>query len=155
MALNFVEALEKTAADIKRPPLLPIGTYEWTIKKYEFDKSNDSKWEICAFHVTCTGVGDDVDPDALADFGSATGNYQRLTFLFDTEDRARFDQTLYKLKKFLQDHVKCWDDNGSGSLKEGIANAVGHKFSGVIRWRADKVDPEVQYSEISKTAPIR
>ena len=84
-----------------------------------------------------------------------TGNYQRLTFLFDTEDRARFDQTLFKLKKFLIDHVKCWDDNGSGNLKEGIANAVGHKFSGVIRWRADKVDPEVQYSEISKTAPVR
>jgi hypothetical protein len=153
MSLNFVDSLEKSAADIKRPPLLPIGTYEWQIKKYEFDKSNDGKWEMCNFHLNCTGAGDDVDPDALADYGKPVGAYMRHTFMFDTEDKARFDQTLYRLKKFLTDHVKCWDES-NGPLKEGIANSVGHKINGVVRWRADKNDAEIQYSELAKTAPI-
>lgn len=155
MSFNFVEALNKTPADIKRPPILPIGTYEWQIRKYEFDKSNDGKWEMCTFHLNCTGVGDDVDPDALSDFGNAVGTYMRYTFLFDTEDKARFEQTLYRLKRFLTDTVKCWSEaNGGSSLKQGIDNSVNHKFNGHLRWKADKSDTEVQYAEIDKTAPL-
>lgn len=154
MSLNFVDSLEKTAEDIKRPPLLPVGTYEWQVKKYEFDKSNDGKWEMCNFHLNCTAVGEDVDPDALAEYGgTAVGAYMRYTFMFDTEDTAKFNQTLFRLKRFLVDTLKCWDES-AGSLKEGIANAVNSKFNAVIRWKADKNDAEVQYTEIAKTAPL-
>jgi hypothetical protein len=152
MSFNFVESLEKTAADIKRPPILPVGTYDWQIKKYDFDRSADGRWEMCVFHLNCLGPGDDVDPDELADFGSAPGTYMRFTFMFDSEDRARFMQKENALKRFLSDHVQCWD--GEGKLKEGLANSIGARFSGVVRHRSDKTDPEVQYAEIAKTAPV-
>jgi len=155
MSLNFVESLEKTASDIKRPPALPTGTYEWQIKRYDIESSNDGRWDICAFHCVCTGVVEVDDPEALADFGSAPGTYMRYSFMFDTEDRARFDQTQFRLKKFLTDHVQCWSEgNGSGALKEGLANSIGHKFNGLVRWRQDKADPDIQYAEIAKTLPL-
>lgn len=151
--MNFADALTKAADEVKRPPNLPIGSYDWIIKGYEVEDKDE--WEILNFRLQCTGVRDDVDPEDLANFGKAEGTPQRLSFLFnkgdDGESQKRFAQTEFKLKRFLQDHVQCW--NG-GSLKDALANSVNQKVGGYVRWRPDKDDPEIQYAEISKTFPL-
>jgi hypothetical protein len=151
--MNFADALSKAADEIKRPPNLPIGTYDWIIKKYEVVDRDE--YEILEFQCQCTGVHDDVDPDDLATFGKAEGTPQRVSFIFnkadDPESQKRYAQTEFKLKRFLQDHVKCW--NG-GSLKTALTESVNQKFGGYVRWRPDRDDPEVQYAEISKTFPL-
>lgn len=152
--MNFTDALDRAAEDVKRPPNLPIGTYEWVIKKYETDTIADGEYDVLDFHMTCTGMKDDVDPDALAEYGNALGTTTRYRFMFNTdpEEKNRYDQSMFKLKRFLQDHVKCWDEGEN--LKTALYRCINQKVLGTIRWRADKTDPETQYAEIGKTAPI-
>lgn len=152
--MNFMDALDKTLDEVKRPPALPVGTYDWIIKRYEVVDKDE--YEILEFSCSCTGVHEDVDPDDLAAFGSALGTPQRLSFIFnkgaDAESQKRFAQTEFKLKRFLQDHVQC-SSNGQ-TFKETLANAVNQKFGGYVRHRPDRDDPEIQYAEISKTFPL-
>lgn len=152
--MNFADALTKAAEDVKRPPNLPIGSYGWIIKSYSVEDKDE--YEILNFQNQCVQVMDDVDADDLAAFGKAEGTPQRLSFIFnkgsDGESEKRSAQTLFRLKRFLQDHVQCW---GEGmNLKDALAEAVNKKFGGYVRWRPDKDDPEIQYAEISKTFPL-
>lgn len=147
--LNFAEALATRYEDIEKPPLPPLGTYNFQIKSYKPDTRGD--YETLDFQVTAISATDEVDSDELAAYGPVTGISTRLTFMFDKNDPNRFAQTLDRLKTFLGDHVGCYSDGQA--LKEGLANSLGGVFSASTRYRPNKDDPEIQYFEIDRTAP--
>lgn len=156
--VNLAAILDKKPEEIERPPLLPTGGYTWVITKPgTFDTmGQDGKFETVTFDCKVAAAGEDVDPDDLREYeekaGSVTNATSRVRFMFDTEDELRFVQTENNIKRFLQDHVKCWDD-GQG-LRQAITDAQGNQFFGVIRHRPDKNDPEIVYAEIGKTMAV-
>lgn len=147
--LNFAEALATRFEDIEKPPLPPLGTYNWQIKSYKQDARGD--FEIVEFQVTAISATEEVNAEELAAYGPVTGISTRLAFLFDKNDQNRFATTLDRLKTFLSEHVGCFSDGQS--VKEGLANSLGGVFSASTRYRPNRDDPETQYFEIDRTAP--
>jgi hypothetical protein len=149
--LKFTDALTKDAAEIERPPLMPVGTYRWMVEKVpEIQENVKDQWDIVNYPVRCVGAEDDVDPDALREFGSLNNVRQRVPFLFDKTDEAAFAKTEYAHKRFLEDTLRA---EGT-TIKELMSNAVNKQFLGAIRWKADRDNPELQYANIGKYAPI-
>jgi len=152
--MNFLDTLKTRANEIERPPLIPIGTYTAMVKKVpESGSVSDGKWDTLDFQLQLVSAGEDVDQDDLAKFGGLGGHATvRHRFMFNTEDKAAFDRTLFQLKRFLLDHLKVSGSDDS-TLAELINNSVNTSCLVAIKWRADKNDAETQYAEIQRTAP--
>lgn len=149
---NFADIAAKPVAEIERPPLPPVGTYRWRVTKLPEQGAvgQGGQWEVVTFTVQAQEALDNVD---MSDYkGDVTGIMNRVQFMFDTEDEAKFEQTLFRLRTFLERHIKVAEDNMA--LNEALNASVGAEFLGDVRWRADKNDPEMFYAEIGKTAPI-
>lgn len=153
MALRFSEVANKKSEDIERPPLPPVGTYLWNVTKIPTITENvKDQWDIVEYQVKGVAAQDDVDAEAIAAYGNVTNIQNRIAFMFDTTDPAKFAQTEYNHKRFLEEHLKCWEEGMS--LKEAMNNAVNHQFLGTIKWAPDKNDPEIYHANIGKTAPV-
>lgn len=155
MSLDFNSILDKKLDTIERPPLIPAGTYKAVVKKpASIETIADGKYDVLDFQMQLLEpAGDDVDPADLTAYGGCGPHaITRRRFMFNKEDEAMFKRTEFDLRRFLEDHLKCATE--SMSLKEAINAAVNSTCLIVMKWRADKNDPEVMYSEISKTAPI-
>jgi len=153
MAMNFNDVLSAKVAEIERPPLIPIGTYRGVVKKIpSLETSNDGKFDFVDFSIQLVAAEDDVDQDDLKAFGGLNNTYARHRFLFNKEDDTAFKRTLFNLKRFLIDHLQVEADPEK-DLKEALNASVNMNCLVFMKWRADKNDPEVQYSEIGKTAP--
>lgn len=153
MPMNFAEVLNNKVADIERPPLIPVGTYEAIVSKIpNIETSQDGKWDFVIFPVKLVAPQDDVDQDALKEFGGVTAAFTSRRFMFNKEDDAAFKRAEYDLRRFLE-HLGL-DIEGGMDLKEALNASVNQRFLAFMRWRADKNDPETQYSEIGRTAPI-
>lgn len=161
--MDFSKIASMTAEQIERPPNMPIGTYVWQVTKVPVEGSvSEGAWQTVDFPVKCIGPalnqnGDtDIDPDDLAKYqskGKLEGLPNSIRFMFDTNDDVRFQKTLFALKQFMVNTLKCWEEDGT-PLKQGMNNAVNVRFLGTIRRRPDKQNPEVQYDEIGKWAPV-
>lgn len=153
MALKFSDVANKKADEIERPPLPPVGTYLWLVTKIPTIQENvKDQWDIVEYQVKAVAAQDDVDAEAIAAYGNVSNITNRIAFLFDTTDPAKFAQTEYNHKRFLAEHLQCWED-GAG-LKEAMNSSVNHQFLGTVKWTPDKQDPEVYHANISKTAPV-
>lgn len=150
MSLNFADVANKKIDEIERPPLPPVGTYRWRVLRLpeQSKVGKDDQYEVVNFSVQAIEALDDVDMDDYK--GDVTGILNRVQFMFDTQDEAKFEQTLFRLKTFLQKHLLL----DSESVTEGLNDSVGSEFLGTIKWRQDKNDPELFYAEIGRTAPI-
>lgn len=155
---NFNAILDKKMDTIEKPKLVPPGTYKGMVTKVpSIERSPDGKWDFLDFNLRLTEAGSDVDEAALASYGGlGSHSNMRRRFLFNTgdttEDKAGFDRTQYDVKRFLVDHLKCAKEDTS--LKEGLNNSVNQSCMVVVKWRADKQDPDIMYSEINKTTAI-
>lgn len=153
MVMNFADALNVKSEEIERPPLMPVGTYRWIVEKIPSqDTIADGRYDVCDFTLKCMGAEDDVDEEDLAKFGDVTKVRRRLRFMFNKEDEAEFGRSLFRLKQFLTETLGI--EEGNKSLKEMLNESVNMPLKADIRWRADKNDPEKQYDEIGRTAPI-
>lgn len=155
MAMNFNDALNAKLADVERPALMPVGTYEWLIYKVpgqdEIESPNGS-WDTIDIPLKCLRATDDVDEDALQTFkGDVKGQLQTIRFMFDKNDAHKFDETLFKLRRFLEEHVGV--EKGL-NVKEGLNAAVNKRIFGAIVWKQDKNDQELFHANMGKTAPI-
>lgn len=151
MALDFSSVANKKIDEVERPPLPPQGTYRWKILKLpEQTKSSDEKWDIVSFSVRAVEALDDVDTDAYA--GDINNIIQSVRFMFNREDEAEFDKSLFRLRTFLEKHVKCAD--ADMSIAQALNASVGQEFLGAIAWRQDKNDDELFHANISRTAPL-
>jgi hypothetical protein len=152
MALNFADIASKKVEDVERPPLPPVGTYRWKVTKLpeQTKRGQDDQWDVVEFAVQAQEAYDNVDMDDYK--GDVTGIFNRVTFMFDTTDEAKFEQTLYRLRTFLERHLRCSEEGMS--VSEALNASVGQEFLGDIKWRQDKNDQEMFYAEIGKTAPV-
>jgi hypothetical protein len=154
--MNFNEVLTKKASEIERPPLLPVGHYTAKVAKVPSmdTKSTDKgSWDILEFTLLPVTAGEDVDTELLQKYGPFTAvSAQRHAFMFNKEDQAAFDRTLFSLKRFLLDHLQIPGDDGS-SIKELLDQSVGAHCSMFVRWDPDRNDPEIQYPRIARTGP--
>lgn len=151
MAMNFASIANKKIEEVERPPLPPIGTYRWKILKLpEQSKSSDEKWEIVNFAVRAVEALDDVDVDSYP--GKIDGILQSVRFMFNVEDEAEFEKSLFRLRTFLEKHVKCAD--AEMTIAQALNASVGQEFLGTIAWRQDKQDEETFHANIGKTAPL-
>lgn len=152
---RFSETLEKSVADTKRPPVLPAGHYVFAIAKMPEIRETTSKkdgttYEIVGFQLKVVAPHDDVDPDELSEYGNPINQPARLEFMFSNGDEARFAQTEYRLKQFLEN---CGLDT-SVSYKQAMSESVGAQFLGQIAHRMDPENPEVVYAEVKRTAKL-
>jgi len=154
--VNFLDSLNDRIEDIVRPPNLPVGTYRASVQRMpSHEESNDGKWKFINVQMKLLEAMDDVDQDELQKYGGlgpqATLRYR---FMFGTEDspesEASNGRTKFNLKRFLTEHLKVQGD----TLNEALANALGQECLVTIRWRPDKNDPEIQYAEVGRTAPL-
>lgn len=151
MALSFASIADKKVDEIERPPLPPVGTYRWKIMKLpELTKSSDEKWEILNVNVRAVEALDDVE---VSDYpGKIDGIMQSVRFMFNLEDEAEFERTLFRVRQFFEKHVKCSEEGMS--VAQAINASVGGEFLGTIAWRQDKQDPDLFHANISRTAPL-
>lgn len=151
MALSFSQIADKKIDEIERPPLPPVGTYRWKISKLpELTKSNDEKWEILNISVTAVGAMDDVDTDEYK--GDIRNIQQSVRFMFNLEDEAEFEKTLFRVRTFFEKHVKSAE--AGMTIPQAINASVGQEFLGTIAWRQDKQDADIFHANISRTAPL-
>lgn len=153
--VNFADALKTKAGAIERPPLLPIGTYSAIVSKVPtMETIGDGKWDTLDFMLRLQTAHDDVDQDSLKEYGGlGAQSVLRQRFMFNKEDEAAFNRTLFNLKRFLLDHLKI-EGTDDTQLNELINNSVNHSCNVFVQWRPDKNDAEVIYAEIKKTAPL-
>lgn len=152
MALSFSDIASRKAEEIERPALPPVGEYRWRITKQpaQTKVGQDDMYEVVTFYVQAQEALDSVDMSEYK--GEVNGILNRKAFMLDTTDEAKFEQTLFQLRSFLEKHVRCWDEGMS--LAEAMNNSVGQEFVGTIKYRQDKNDTELFYAEIGRTAPI-
>lgn len=153
--VNFADALNTKAGSIERPPLIPVGTYIAIVSKMpSMESISDGKWDVLDFQLRLQQPQDDVDQDALADYGGlGPQSVLRHRFMFSKDDEAAFKRTLFNLKRFLLDHLKI-DGGDDTPLKVLIDQSVNMQCLVYVKWRADKNDTELFYNEVGKTAPI-
>lgn len=153
MALNFADVASKKIEDIERPPLPPVGTYRWRIMKLPAtQKSQDEKWEFLRFTCKAIEPQDNVDPSDYP--GDLSNIVLTKSFVFNCEDEAEFEKTLFNVKQFLVKHVQCGEE---GMTVAQLLNAsVNGEFFGDVRWQQDKRDEsgETFNAEIGRTAPV-
>jgi hypothetical protein len=149
---DFREALKTKLEDIKRPPLLPNGTYQVQVKNYEIlDEHQD--YQYLDFNLMVLAPYEDtVDPEELQEFGSLPVP-RRHRFLFDKNDEKKFDASKYRVKRFLLDHLKvpASEDDELGTILE---QAPGAACLVTFNRRTDKNDSAVEFENIQKTMPI-
>src|SRR5258705_10563889 len=65
---NFASILDQPAADVKPPPLIPVGTYHTVIQGLpEAGQSSKKQTDYFKFQHRIVAALDDVDQDALAE----------------------------------------------------------------------------------------
>jgi len=153
--VNFAEALNTKSNSIERPPLIPIGTYSAIVTKVPaIETIGDGKWDVLDFQLRLQAPQDDVDTEALAEYGGlGPQSVLRHRFMFAKDDEAAFKRTLFNLKNFLTKHLLI-EEGPETELKELINNSVNCQCLVYVKWRADKNDAELFYNEVGKTAPI-
>lgn len=160
MAVNFSSILNRQLDEVKRPPNVPVGTYRVKVTKVpEVAETADGNWQTISFRLALLEALENVDTEALEQFGGLGANPAanvRHQFMFNIKDdtaeaTANNDRTSFRLKTFLIDHLRLSE---GGTLNEAMAAAPGNECLATVQWRTDKNDPEIQYAEVRKTAPI-
>ncbi len=153
--MDFSQALNINVQEIVRPPLPPLGHYIFKVSKYEFGEVGNGRFDTVDFRLTAVEAREDVDQEALSTAGGLKQVSLRHRFMFNKgeteEDKANFNRTLYNLKRFLAEHLGL---GGSGALKQQIDSSIGQQVLANVTYRQDANDPDVQYAEIGRTAPI-
>jgi len=153
MPMNFNDALNTKVADIEKPPLLPIGTFICVVEKQPtMSVIADGRFEVVDFILKVLSAGEDVDPAEIKAYGNVTKARLRHRFLFSTEEDENFKRTEWNLRRFLEDHLQVVDKGAT--TKQALNASVNAQCTVEVIWRPDKNDPETQYAQVNKTAPV-
>lgn len=152
--MNFADILNTKVEDIERPPLPPVGTYRMAVVKVpEIGERSSEKGEWDTIDFTLQALeGVTVDQDELEKFGGPSNVTLRHGFMFDRHDAVKQDRTKFNLRVFLEQHLGL-DPKGK-KLNELLNEAVGAQCLVTLRYRQDPSNPEIQYAEVGKTAPL-
>lgn len=94
MDTKFESILDMPASDIERPKPLPVGTYVAMVEGMpRIDKSTKKQTEYVEFTMKILGAQEDVDPDALEEYGGIGEATVKNTYYIT-------DKSTYRLKEF-------------------------------------------------------
>jgi hypothetical protein len=150
---SFNEIASKKVEDVERPPLPPVGTYRFRVTKVPVQtKSQDERWEFVRFPARVVEALDNVE---VGDYPGDVANIMLdKAFVFDTQDEAAFESTLFNLRQFCEKHLQCVEDGMS--IAEMLNASVNQEFLGDVKWQQDKRDDsgETFQANIGRTAPV-
>lgn len=151
--LDFRQVAAKKLEDIERPKNPPVGDYLWAITKVPtIETLPGDQWDVVDFNLKCLAPVN-VDPDSLREWGGdLTKLRQRHRFMFSKTDPIEQEKSLWRIRDFLENHVKC--ATPEMSISEALNAAVNGQFVGAITWQQDKKDESVFHANIGKTAPV-
>lgn len=156
--MNFMDVLNTAANEIEKPLLLPVGTYHWKVTGPHTQNLNgDGTWNMINIPVTAFDVdsdADDIDQDALAEYGAVTQGRARVTFMFSTDPAKSADnqKAAYNLKNFLVDVLQIDAPEGSTVL-ELLNLAGGYEFKAQCVHSTNKKTGDVNI-EVKNYMPI-
>lgn len=155
MALDFASIASQKVSEIERPPLAPAGTYRFKVTKLpsqENISSDKGEWDVLTFFLQAQEAMEDVDPDLMEAYGDPTSISQRLQFFFDKNDATKFQQTLFRLRTFLEKHLGCISEDDT--IASGLNAAVGAECLGTVTHVQDKNDKDLFHANLGRTAPV-
>ena len=151
--VDFASIASRKVEDVERPPLPPVGTYRFRVMKIpESSKSQDEAWEFVRFNCKAIEALDNVE---VADYpGDITNILLQKAFVFNTQDEAAFETTLFQMRTFCEKHLQCVEPGMT--VAEMLNNSVNAEFLGDVKWSPDKRDQsgETFNAEIGRTAPV-
>jgi len=151
--VDFASIASKKIDEVERPPLPPVGTYRFRVMKVpESTKSQDEQWEFVRFQCRAVEALDNVD---TSDYKGDISNIMlSKAFVFNTQDEAAFETTLFQMRQFMEKHLKCTE--AGMTIAESLNASVNAEFLGDVRWQQDKRDQsgETFNAEIGRTAPV-
>lgn len=115
MATNFRELLSTPMDEIKRPPVLPQGTYHGVVGKHTFGESKQKKTPFVQYDLTLQSPGDDIDESQMEGIDLGKRNMNVTYYL--TED------SRYRVKEFLESLGVQTEGRGLGECIPEAVNA--------------------------------
>jgi hypothetical protein len=157
MSLNFRESLDKTVDSIEKPPLGPTGTYVFVVMREpelqeDIQGRDGNSYDFLNFLCKAVDATDDVDAQALADFGDIGNIIIRHSFIFNKNDAAAFGKSEYALRRFLEEHLQVPFEGVP--LKKALHDSVNVRFLGNTIWKPRKDEPDTFDHVIKSTAPV-
>lgn len=153
--MDFNSVLKTKVAEVERPPLVPHGTYIGAVSKVPTPRDltgPNFKGNVVDFNIRLLQAQEDVDADALREFGSLKSAMVQHSFMFNADDDNAFQRTLFNLRRFLEDTLKI-DMSDGKDIAQALNESVNRQFLVEIKWEPDKNDKEVMYARVKKTAP--
>jgi len=159
-ALDFNKALDVKASEVKAVPVPPVGHYVWQITGIGEINQDNETWDM--INIPCQAVSvfedaDDVDREALVEYGKVTSIRNRVSFMFNKKEgtEAELIGVQNRVKRFCVDVLKI-EGGENMSLRELLSSVKNKRFIAPITHSLDKRDPsgETMQANIGKTAPI-
>lgn len=116
--VDFSKLMSKKGADIKRPPVLPGGTYFGVVGTKVLGESKNKKTPQIEFPVQLTRAGEDVDQDILA---RENIDVSKKKFSGGTNRGGTFyltDEAEYRLVEFIKTFGVSVDEMSLGEMVE-------------------------------------
>lgn len=110
---DFSQLLSKPLDDVKRPKVLPPGTYFGMVKSYELGESSEKKTPYVRINFALSHAGDDVDQAELTDI--ELGKRTPRTDFYLTPDAD------WRLKEFLE---SCHIDTKGRTFQSTLPDCV-------------------------------
>lgn len=151
---SFADIATKRIADIERPPIPPKGMYRWQISKLPSLDQLNADYEKVSIMCKAVEAYDNVDADDLKAFGGIKNIAIPLEFIFDKNDDTKFQQTLFRLRTFLERHAAV-EGADEMSMTQALNASINASFDAELTHRADPKDTSVFYAQMGKTAPVR
>lgn len=141
----FSSILDKQPADVKPPEALPTGSYLCVVKGMpRYDKSTKKGTPFIEYTLVIIQPMEDVDADALAEFGDCKGKVIKATY-YDTEGAG------YRLKEFYE-HCGL-DVENAESMRELVDQPNGCQVIAYMKQEPSD-DGRRMFSKLSGTAPV-
>ncbi len=145
-APNFQSVLDKPSSAIQKPKPVPQGSYLGVVRGApKIDKSTKKQTEYSEYTILLTSALDDVDKEALAEFGPLGQRTVRATF-YHTDD------AIYRLAEFL-DHcdIPREDEDGNDLTTRQRIPLVNNCSVGVFIIHKSSDDGENVYANVKST----
>jgi len=137
---DFNTLMSKPMDEIERPKPLPAGTYTGIIVSHEFGKSSQKQTDFVRFMIRVIAPGEDVDPEALKEYGQLGEKSLLRHDFYITED------AVFRLKEFLSDTLGIRAD----SINAGLPQTTGMQVGVIVKHEMSQKDPSVVFATIDR-----
>ena len=155
---SVTDLLDRKKAEIRKPPLPPIGHYRFKIyRPHAIRESADGSWSFLEFFCQGQAAQEDVDVDELKEFDRSIESIRvRHSFIFnnsgESDAEASNEDTTWHLQEFLDKLGLDADDEESQS--EQLARVEGFEFIGYLEHKPDKRNPDIVRPNIGRTLSL-